>query len=108
MSGLIEYGEHGRSMPAFVSKHLMQTLRDQIPRGVIRSRDEDGCVNGYCSECDMTLESASGEWTDELAAQAGIGLICEGCFQRVLSINNKTELLIFITPKILREGSQLY
>jgi type IV pilus assembly protein PilQ len=29
-------------------------------------------------------------------------------FKNTTNINNKTELLIFITPKILREGSQLY
>ncbi|HWJ37013.1 MAG TPA: type IV pilus secretin PilQ [Steroidobacteraceae bacterium] len=29
-------------------------------------------------------------------------------FKSTISINNKTELLIFITPKILREGSNLY
>jgi type IV pilus assembly protein PilQ len=29
-------------------------------------------------------------------------------FKSTVNVNNKTELLIFITPKILREGSQLY
>jgi type IV pilus assembly protein PilQ len=29
-------------------------------------------------------------------------------FRSTININNKTELLIFITPKILREGSNLY
>ena len=29
-------------------------------------------------------------------------------FKSTIEINNKTELLIFITPKILREGSNLY
>jgi len=29
-------------------------------------------------------------------------------FKSTIKINNKTELLIFMTPKILREGSQLY
>ena len=29
-------------------------------------------------------------------------------FRSTIDINNKTELLIFITPKILREGSNLY
>ena len=29
-------------------------------------------------------------------------------FKSTTNINNKTELLIFITPKILREGSNLY
>ena len=29
-------------------------------------------------------------------------------FRSTKDVNNKTELLIFITPKILREGSNLY
>ncbi|MBS0612761.1 MAG: hypothetical protein JSS24_06290, partial [Proteobacteria bacterium] len=29
-------------------------------------------------------------------------------FKSTTNINKKTELLIFITPKILREGSNLY
>ncbi len=29
-------------------------------------------------------------------------------FKTTTNINNKTELLIFITPKILREGSNIY
>jgi type IV pilus assembly protein PilQ len=29
-------------------------------------------------------------------------------FKTTTNVNNKTELLIFITPKILREGSNLY
>ena len=29
-------------------------------------------------------------------------------FKSTININNKTELLIFITPKIMREGSNLY
>jgi len=33
---------------------------------------------------------------------------CWKSLQEHININNKTELLIFITPKILREGSNLY
>ena len=29
-------------------------------------------------------------------------------FKKTINVSNKTELLIFITPKILREGSNLY
>jgi hypothetical protein len=92
MSRFVKCDEHGQSKPAYVCKHLVQTLCDQIPRGVIWSRDEDQCVNGYCDECEMRLDQAGGEWNDELYAEADIKLICEGCFRRVLSINKKTEL----------------
>ncbi len=92
MSKFVECREPGKSRPAFVCKHLMQTLRDQIPRGVIWLRDEDGNVNSYCGERSMRLEQAGGDRNDELEAEAGVKLICEGCFWRVLSINKKTEV----------------
>jgi hypothetical protein len=92
MSRFIECDKHGQSRRAVVCKHLVQTLSDQIPRGVIWLRDDDGCVNGYCDDCTMMLEDAGGEWNDELEAKAGLMLICEGCFRRVLSINKRTEL----------------
>ena len=92
MSQFVECTEHGKSKPAYVCKHLIQTLQDRIPRGVIWLRDDDGCVNSYCDACNERLRRAGGEWNDELEAEAAINLICEGCFRRVLSINRKTEL----------------
>jgi hypothetical protein len=92
MTKFVECDEHGKSRRAYVCKHLVQTLSDQIPRGVIWLRDDDECVNGYCDDCNMMLEHAGGEWIDDLEAKTGLTLICEGCFRRVLSINKKTEL----------------
>ena len=92
MTRFVECGEHGKSKPAYVCTHLVQTLGDHIPRGIVWIRDEDGCVNGYCDACNMRLDLADGRWNDEIEAEAAIKLICEGCFRRVLSINKKTEL----------------
>jgi hypothetical protein len=88
----VECREHGKSRPAYVCAHLVQTLRDQLPRGVIWRRDDDGCVNAYCDECETNLQQAGGEWNDKLEADAAIALICEDCFRRVLSINKKADL----------------
>ena len=45
----------------------------------------------------------------EQGAVPGATSRCLGnLFKSTININNKTELLIFITPKILREGSNLY
>lgn len=92
MNGMIECREHGQSRRAYVCAHVSHTLSDGIPRGVIWSRDEDGCVNAYCDACDARLEAAGGEWIDEVVTAADIKLICEPCFRRTLSINEKTEL----------------
>jgi hypothetical protein len=86
MSRMIECSTHGESRPAFVCQHLLSTLRDSVPRGVLWSRDEDGCINAYCWDCDKQFEAAGGEWTSE------VEVICEGCFRRIAMINGFSEL----------------
>jgi hypothetical protein len=92
MTRTITCSSHGVSRPAFVCSHLFAMLDDNAPRGVVWLRDEDGCINAYCEACDATLQAAGGEWTEELGAEAGVKLICEGCFQRMLSIQEQIGL----------------
>ena len=58
-------------------------------------------------DCDPGFGNASPE---ALPAPLKLGDIpfLGNLFKTTTNINNKTELLIFITPKILREGSNLY
>jgi hypothetical protein len=84
---LVTCDEHNESRASFVCAHLLLTLEDGVPRGAIWQRDEDGCVNAYCGACDAMLEAGGGAWTAELEARADIKMICEKCFERVLSIN---------------------
>lgn len=79
--------EHGHSLPAFVCAHLLLALDDGIARGILWSRSEDGCIGAYCDACDAMLEAGGGEWTRELEAVADLKVICESCFERVLSLN---------------------
>ncbi|HEX3397959.1 MAG TPA: type IV pilus secretin PilQ [Steroidobacteraceae bacterium] len=51
-----------------------------------------------------TVKSTSANKVPFLADIPVLGYL----FRSTININNKTELLIFITPKILREGSNLY
>lgn len=92
MSGTVECGRHGPSRAAFVCRHLVDTLRDGVARGLIWTRDADGNVNAYCELCDRLLAQAGDEWTDDLERQAGITLICEGCFGTIRRINGATGL----------------
>jgi hypothetical protein len=83
---------HGEERAALICQHLLGTLYDEIPRGVLWSRDEDGCINAYCSDCDKRLQAAGGEWTEEVEAQLKVKIICEGCFRRIAVINGFSEL----------------
>jgi type IV pilus assembly protein PilQ len=53
------------------------------------------------------LETTKSKSADKVPFLADIPVL-GNLFKSTININNKTELLIFITPKILREGSNLY
>ena len=87
MSGMVECCEHGAVRPAFVCRHLVETLRDGVARGLLWSRDEDGNINAYCDLCDGVLEQAGGDWTDEIEDQVKVTMICEACFRAIEKVN---------------------
>jgi type IV pilus assembly protein PilQ len=53
------------------------------------------------------LETSKSKSADKVPFLADIPVL-GNLFKSTTDINNKSELLIFITPKILREGSNLY
>jgi len=53
------------------------------------------------------LETTKSKSADKVPFLADIPVL-GNLFKSTINVNNKTELLIFITPKILREGSNLY
>jgi hypothetical protein len=83
---------HGEARRAYICQHLLATLEDGISRGAFWCRDDDRCINGYCAECAARLEAAGEEWTEEVTAQLGVKIICEGCFQRIADLNGFSEL----------------
>ena len=89
MKGAVECGEHGTVRPAFVCCHLVETLHDRVPRGLLWSRDEDGNVNAYCDLCDLLLDAAGGDWTEEVEQQANVKMVCEMCFRLIEGVNGR-------------------
>jgi hypothetical protein len=87
--GMVECGTHGKTRPAFVCCHLLESLRDRVARGLLWSRNQDENVNAYCDLCDQLLQQAGGDWTDEVEAQAKITLICENCFWIIERVNRQ-------------------
>ncbi|WP_164932921.1 hypothetical protein [Tropicibacter alexandrii] len=51
-------------------------------------RDEDNQFNGWCAACDDFLMAHGGEWDDVTEDHAQIGLLCEHCFERLISMNH--------------------
>ena len=87
MSEKLQCEKHGEQSEAFVCSHIVETLADRKPRGIVWSRDEDGSINAYCDACDAALKEAGGDWTDELQDKAGIGLVCEACILPAFALN---------------------
>ncbi len=79
--------KHGEQNEAIICSHLVSTLADRAPRGLVWSRDEDGSINAYCIGCKDMLDEAGGEWTDELQEKAGLGIVCEACLLPLFDIN---------------------
>ena len=79
---------HGKRRTAFVCHHLFISIQDKQPRGFFWSRDEDGCINAYCNECDHYLETHGGEWNETTEAFADIKLVCESCASVAAKLND--------------------
>jgi hypothetical protein len=92
VSGLVSCSTHGDQQPAYVCCHLAATLSDNRARGVVSSIDEDGAVNAYCDACADLLDASGGEWTEDLEKKAEIKLVCRGCFDQILVINENVGL----------------
>ena len=91
MTEMLECERHGAQNEAFICSHLVLTLADKMPRGLIWSRDEDGSINAYCVACDDMLTEAGGEWTEELQDRAGLATACEACIKPLFKLNGTTE-----------------
>ena len=68
--------QHGRSVPAFLCRHLM----GGSGLGFFYA-DEPGnpYPDAWCSACDDVLQRI-GEWNTESEAFAGIHVVCSGCY----------------------------
>jgi hypothetical protein len=81
--------KHGEQNEAYLCSHLVQTLSDRVPRGLIWSRDAEGSINAYCIGCEDMLRANGGAWTEELQEKAGIATACEACIMPLFDLNQQ-------------------
>jgi hypothetical protein len=80
--------EHGEQQATCVCRHIIQTLRDEVPRGFWTSEDPDNPrPDAWCDECEANVQAAGGEWNEESEALAGVSLLCGACYDRAAAIN---------------------
>jgi hypothetical protein len=69
----------------------LATLQDGTPRGLFFDRDEEGCFNGWCADCEAMAASNQYDWTTEMLTRADVKLLCEDCFRLAMKINKVSE-----------------
>jgi len=77
---------HGEGDAVFVCDHLLNSLRDNHPRGLFQWFDANGNVCAWCSECAERAE-ASGSGPNRVPLQFKVETLCEKCFEPVRQIN---------------------
>ena len=89
MSDMVECCEHGTVRPAFVCNHVFKGMNSGKKTGFIWSRDDEGQINAYCTECDMMLEAEfNGDWANVPRSRLDVSLYCENCAIRAASFND--------------------
>ncbi len=84
----VECMQHGKQQATFVCQHIVETLKDGIPRGFWWSTEnpENPRPDAWCNECEIMVNDA-GEWNDETESFAGIKLICGLCYDDARAMN---------------------
>ena len=84
----VECSVHGKQQTTYVCQHLVQSLRDDIPRGFWWATEspDNPRPDAWCSECEEHVNDA-GEWNDEAEDYAGIKILCGSCYDNVKELN---------------------
>jgi hypothetical protein len=80
----VECSRHGEGYATFVCQHLA----NDSARGFFHGgSDGDARPDAWCLACDLMLE-AHGDWDEASEAEAGITLLCSGCYDEVRERND--------------------
>jgi hypothetical protein len=81
VSNKIKCATHGDCGSAMVCGHILQTLRDEQPRGFLWAIDDEGEYQAICPSCD---DLSDAEWE---ASVKGAAVICLECFKLAAAYN---------------------
>jgi|TARA_R100000306_G_scaffold60710_1_gene61349 hypothetical protein len=85
----VECCEHGQQQATYVCQHVVQSLRDGVPRGFwsAEAAPGDKRPDSWCSACEEMVNKTGGEWNDESEEFAGVKLLCGACYDRAKELN---------------------
>jgi hypothetical protein len=88
MNRQVRCERHGLQDETFVCQHVVQSLRDSIPRGFYwAQKSEQERPDAWCSECNETVSRSGGEWTKEAEQFAGVKILCGACYDLAKALN---------------------
>ena len=70
---------HGKSHATYICQHLVTGSN----LGFYYGDETDPRPDAWCGDCDHVLITNSGEWNDASEANAGVTLVCAGCYDQV-------------------------
>ena len=84
----VQCDRHGEQQETFVCQHVVETLRDRVPRGFFWSSTPDNPRgDAWCSACNAVLDAAGGAWNEEAEAAAHIQILCGVCYDEAKRLN---------------------
>jgi hypothetical protein len=88
MAGTVNCHVHGAQPETFVCQHVVQTLRDGVPRGLFWANEpNEPRPDAWCADCNSRVAASGGDWTPEAEALARVALLCGACYDRAKAIN---------------------
>lgn len=87
----VECSEHGKQQATYVCQHILQSLRDGLPRGFwsAEASADEPYPDSWCTACEERV-NADGGWNDENESQAGVSLICSSCYESAKALNKSS------------------
>ena len=83
----LECGAHGAQAESIVCRHIAESLETRVATGFFWSALQDTPrPDAWCALCENRLLAAGGEWTEELADEAGLRPLCGGCYDEARQI----------------------
>ena len=78
---------HGAQAETLVCRHIFESLRTGVAVGFFWAESGDSPrPDAWCAVCEDRLSAAGGDWTEGLAAQAGLRPLCVECYDQAKNI----------------------
>ena len=83
----INCGTHGKRVPAYVCRHLVNKLDDRV-LGFVENCSDPEDLQAWCDDCER-LFLDQGEMTAEFIEFNKLKVVCDFCYAKIKTIHTK-------------------